>query len=167
MTFSQLIIASLCVVLSVENSTASDWMRYENARFGTIADVPLYGFSPLPPPSNGDGQRWLSMDGKSEIGVYGSYVSSIGTWDEYKAFRLNALESDGADVTYSAEGPDWFVYSGVADHEIFYIKVLISTDCGVEIANHLYATYPEDQKAAFDPIITRMSKSLAPGDCSD
>lgn len=167
MIFSRPLLVTLSLAITAGVSSASDWMRYENSRFGTIADVPLYGFSPLPPPSNGDGQRWLSMDGKSEIGVYGSYVSSIGTWDEYKAFRLNALESDGADVTYSAKGPDWFIYSGVADHEIFYIKVLISTDCGIEIANNLYATYPEDQKAAFDPIIARMSKSLAPGHCSD
>jgi len=70
-----------------------------------------------------------------------------------------------ADVTYRAEGRNWFVLSGhyrrlgrETEALIYYAKFLISPDrsrlAGFEIS------YPRRDKTSLDPIVTRMEKTF-------
>jgi hypothetical protein len=140
---------------------AGSWLIYNNARFGTIADVPAYGFTAQPPSENGDGQSWISNDGLGQILIFGDLVVSANTLAAYRQETLGYARDDGVDIVYSIAKNNWFAYSGFLGNEIIYEKVAITSDCDPMIANHIYLRYPASQKKRYDPIVRHMVASLA------
>lgn len=148
---------------------ADDWMSYVNPRFGTTAEVPVEGFAANRPPDNGDGQSWASVDGKGTISIYGSFMVVADTFQGYREFTLNTAREDGVTITHSAGRDDWFAYSGTRGPDIVYMKALLSKDCAPPTAHHVYLKYPATQRKRYDPIVTRVAKSLRAGrgvDCN-
>jgi len=143
------------------SAKAGEWAHYENHRFGTSVDVPATGFDASPPPTNGDGQEWLSVDGQAQILVYGSFVVTAETFAQYREELLSLVLDDGVDVTYSVSKDNWFVYSGYLGADIVYGRVTQTPRCSSLIANHLYLRYPIYQKTKYDRIVKRMSESLS------
>lgn len=134
------------------------WSRYTNERFGTKIEVPLHLFKLVdPPPMNGDGRRLASKDG-ARLWIYGSHgpYSVTEGFEDYKRWLLDGAEKDGIRVTYKAEGNGWIAYSGMKDATITYTKVIE----GCEVGHHLTVEYPASKKRLYDPIVTRMSRSL-------
>jgi len=113
-----------------------------------------------PPPANADGQIWRAVDGGGTIAVYGSYLTVVDTFEQYRNFMLNTARDDGVDITYNVGGHGWFVYSGYLGDKIVYAKVVRSTNCSETVANHIYLQYPVTEKLRYDPIVTRMAKTL-------
>jgi hypothetical protein len=133
------------------------WDSYANARFGTRTEIPVHEFEVQPPPANGDGRTFRSKDG-AEIRVYGSYGASVvtETFEEYKGWLLNNLQEEGVQVTYKAGGKGWMAYSGLKGSTVIYYKVI--EGCG---ASHtVFAEYPQTLKAKYDPIVSRVARSL-------
>ena len=138
---------------------ASGWTRYVNARFGTGIDYDAGWFLPLPAPENGDGQAFVSTDGLGWFAVFGQQ-----NYDDLdpRAMMARDREMAGYDtVTYEASGKNWYVLSGQSGGDIFYRKAVVDAANGLV---HVFEiTYPPAQLATYDPIVTRMAKSLAAG----
>jgi hypothetical protein len=135
------------------------WKTYRNARFGTSIDYPADRFHPLPPPANGDGLRFEARDGARFT------VSAIRNIDDDTLAEVEksylADREAGETITYCDKGPDWFVLSGTRGGMIFYERHLLSHRNA--LINTFDISYPARLKSTYDPIVTRMSRSLRPG----
>ena len=139
-------------------AAADDWERYTNERFGTSAEFPAHMLSAEAPPANGSGQSYASADGLVRISIFGSFLVLVDDFGAYRQDRLNLAKDGGVEVTYTAGGSDWFVYSGLKDGDIVYFKAIPA--CGGEAVSHVVLTYPQTQKESMDPVVERVSKSL-------
>ncbi len=136
----------------------SGWSRYTNERFGTIAEVPRHLFELGDPPANGDGRALKSKDG-AQLSIFASYSPYVvtDTFEGYKKWLLDNEREEGRRVTYKAEGKNWIAFSGADGANIFYERVI--EGCG---AAHTFSiVYPASKKALYDPIVTRVSRSLS------
>lgn len=135
---------------------ADAWVAYVNPRFGTRIDFPSDRFEALPPPDNGDGRTFRSVDGTVGFVVFGQY-----NYDDLDAPAMMARDRElgGYDrVTYERATRDWYVLSGYSGDAIFYRKVLIDDRAGV--AHVFEITYPQEQRELLDPVVTRMAKAF-------
>ena len=139
---------------------AAEWLTYINPRFGTSAQIPASGFVADPPPENGDGQGWTSIDGQGFITISGSFLTIGKNLAEFRQWMEDTSATDDVDITYSDAKDNWFAYAGFRGSEIIYIKVLMSETCGTPILNHIFMQYPKAQVEAYAPIAKRLSDSL-------
>ncbi len=158
----QLIAVAACLsgVIVSTLASAAAWKRYTNERFGASAELPASGFVALPPPANGDGQTWRSIEDSSEITVFGSFLAPTTGWNDYRKSRTEWFASGETEITYRAGGDDWFVLSGHKNGRIVYLKVILSPHCDEQVANHLRVEYPVSRKAALDAVVTHMAASF-------
>lgn len=155
-----IIAAGLAVVLAAGGTAAAQdrWATYHNARFGTTADYPADVFTVrAPPPANGDGQTFRTADGRAELLIYGTHNVEDDTPRSYVAKYHN-----GPEVTYKRVTRSFFVVSGVRDGKIFYSRCNFPAEAD-GIIDCLALRYPADDKAAWDAIVTRISRSLRSG----
>ena len=146
------------VLLGTHAAAAETWTRYTNQRFGTSAEVPANLVSPEPPPANGSGQSYVSEDGLVRISIFGSFLVLVDDFEAYRQDRLNLADEGGIEITYSAGGKGWFVYSGLKDGEIVYFKSIPA--CGGKAASHVVLTYPQTRKEIMDSVVKRVAASL-------
>lgn len=151
---------SFVILLALGGAAAaqSRWATYANARFGTTADYPADLFIRRdPPPENGDGVRMHTADGRATLVIYGHYNVENDTPASYFATVV-----DGAGVTYKQVTKTSYVVSGTRGADIFYERCNFrkgdraAVDC-------FEVTYPARDKAAWDAIVARISKSLRAG----
>ena len=149
------------VLLLALNATApaqTRWATYANARFGTTADYPADLFTKRdPPPENGDGVRMHTADGRATLTIHGGYNVEN---DTPKSYFERLVDKTG--VTYKKITKTYYAASGTRGGDIFYERCNFrpgdraTVDC-FEI------TYPASEKARWDGIVTRISKSLRAG----
>ena len=152
--------AVVAAVTGASGASAAEWTHYTNARFGASADVPA-GFVIQPPPENGDGRSWKSVDGKGEISIYGSFAASADSFEAYRRRELGYAQDDGVTITYQSGKPDaWFAYSGTVGGDIVYMKAVRAQPCASLVVNHIYLRYPAEQKARYDAIVAHAAQSL-------
>ncbi len=133
------------------------WATYMNARFGATVDYPATIFTVRDPePDNGDGQSFHSGDGKAQLLVYGALNADGDTPKKY----LEKLPNEG--VSYKNTTARSYVVSGTRKDELFYERCNFQPDGGDTIVC-FSLTYPAQDKTAWDPIVTRLSKSLRAG----
>jgi len=135
----------------------SPWRIYQNDRYGTTIDYPDV-FRAEPPPDADDGRTFKSADGGKFL-VYGSFALD----SDLAGLLDDAMKNvkAGATVTYQAHRDNWFVISGTDGDDLFYERHLLSHRG--EIVNSFVISYPAKLKQIYDPIVTRMAKSLRPG----
>ena len=87
----------------------------------------------------------------------GSGLIEIAALSSGGTFNNNVLSmAGGLDVTYARDGKGWAVFSGLKGAQIVYAKAIDACD-----ASHVFVvTYPAERKAFYDPIVTRLSRSL-------
>jgi hypothetical protein len=152
LTFAIGICASTNVAAAQEK-----WATYMNPRFGTIADYPASIFTVRdPPPENGDGQSFRSGDGRAQLSIYGAYNAEGDTPQRY----LAKLADEG--VSYRRTTARTYVISGTRMDQLFYERCNFQEGKS-DIINCFSVTYPAAEKVAWDPIVTRLSKSLRAG----
>jgi len=144
--------------VAAQTSGASNWLTYQNDRYGTTIEYPGF-FKPEPPPDNDDGRRFKSADG-AEFAVFASYNALDFDIAGYLQDTLKNLDP-GATVTYQAHADDWFVISGTKGDGIFYQRRLLSH--GKEMTEGFVMSYPARLKQLYDPIVARMAKSFRSG----
>jgi hypothetical protein len=71
----------------------------------------------------------------------------------------SASKDDYANVTYRMSRGHVMVLSGVRGDKIYYEQFLFTGDW--ETIHHIAITYPAAAKNVYDPIVTRMSISMA------
>jgi hypothetical protein len=152
------IVLSLCIGLGLCGPALSETV----GRFGVSATLPQ-GHFVGPSPGNDDGRSFHYPDG-GEISLWGGWV--MDTLAVERADRRVYALQDGAEITYDAAGPDWFVLSGYEGNSIFYLRVEQGLTCGGEEAlAYLEIRYPDTQRARYDPLIAGIAGSLGFGPC--
>lgn len=129
------------------------WMVYENPRFGFSLPVPP-AMRSLRPPDNGDGQGFITPDGKVKLSAWGSFnIDHLG--DVEKRWQEELAEK-GRTITYKRKTAGWFVISGVQENGTgFYFRY---TANGRHAAGWMI-TYPQSDEKKYAPWIERISKS--------
>ena len=76
-----------------------------------------------------------------------------------KEIRAEYVKNRGkSEIVYERTKRDFLVLSGIRDQKIFYSKIAVSPNTKNICVLHI--VYPQKAKRAFDPIVTRMSRSF-------
>jgi hypothetical protein len=118
----------LTVCLIVDASNARDkYSTYINNRFSYSISYPTGLLIPQGEADNGDGQKFLSRDGRAEMIVYGSNNALDQRLRDLYNEQLQGGEGDARSkkiVTYKALRDNWFVVSGGEGDRVFYQKTI-------------------------------------------
>jgi hypothetical protein len=155
--------AVLCwMLLSLSPALAmnADWQVYKNHEHQFTIDYPAGLFTQRGPAEGGDGVTFTSPNDSLVLSIYG-----FQNGDELpiKTVRDIIVENySDRDITYQRLKDDWFVLSGYEminnQRMIFYHRIAGNSD-GTRFAVFEF-TWPEKDRQAIDPLITRMSRSL-------
>lgn len=153
--FVLLLIAALLPQIPLAEGS---FKQYVNARYGYSISYPADILRPQGESDNGDGQKFLSIDGDAELLVYGANNVLEQSLEELysEASQAGGAEHPERAVTYRVIKKDWFVVSGRQGGKIFYQKTIRNDDQFVSFI----LEYPESRKATFDPIAGFISKSF-------
>ena len=158
--------ALLAAVLAIGQSQAAAaapaaWKTYQNARFGYSVRYPADLLAPLPEAANGDGRHFRPRRGHADVAVWAGYAA-----DETLRALANAAERDcaGGHASYKVlrdrNVPPFMALSCVKPGgEVLYAKALRCKD----VITQIQLTYPATEKAAWDPVVAKMSASLGAG----
>jgi hypothetical protein len=134
------------------------WATSSNPRFGTTADYPADVFTAQdPPPENGDGTTFRTADGRAQLAIYGAYNVDNDTPASYLA-KYEELSS----AAYKRVTTEFYAVSGTTGADIYYDRCNFPPH-NDDILNCIHVVYPARERAFFDPIVTRISKSLRSG----
>ena len=126
------------------------YRNYSNARYGFTIAYPSGLLIPQGESDNGDGQRFVSKDGRATLLAFGANRLGRNLRDEFQSAQENRT------VTYKVLKPNMFVVSGTANGKIFYQKTLLRGDR----FKTFIIEYDESERAVFDSITTRIARSF-------
>lgn len=155
--------AVILLVASPLQAGDAGWQAFHEDRLGYRIDLPLGMFHVVE--EMPDRISLQETGGEAQLLAYGGENAGDATVAEFRR-TLEGAEWI-REITYRAGGRSWFVLSGYYRREdveqedlIFYAKVMFNADrsrfSGFEIS------YPRSDKRRFDPIVTRIEKSLRP-----
>ena len=154
------LLISLALFALTAPAIASDWKPYGNARFQYWIDIPP-DFTGVKESENGDGGISLSADGRAELSVWAGYLAGDSFAAEVN-WRIDQDRSNGWIIAYRKQQTNWAVWSGTKGDRIFYERAI--PVCGDATA-YFRLEYDKERKKTFDPIISRLVKSLRSGRC--
>jgi hypothetical protein len=108
-------------------SPQDKYSTYTNGRFSYSISYPAGLLVPQGEADNGDGQKFLSRDGRAEMIVYGSNNALDQSLRDLYEEQLHGDDGVGRTektVTYKVLRSDWFVVSGYEGGRIFYQKTI-------------------------------------------
>lgn len=142
----------------IEAPRARDWQRYRNPRWGYALDVPIDLFATEVVLPDGRGETMLSADRRSRLAVFALPNPTGKSLARVAADYLR--EAGDPVVTYRRQTRNGhMVISGNRGSDVFYLRVAEGRG-GV---HGLDLAYPTAVERAFDPIVTRISRSFRPG----
>lgn len=140
---------------------AAEWSSYGNARFGYVVEIPP-GFTAIREADNSDGGTSRSAMGHATLSVWGANLLDQ-TFTADVASRMSSATSEGWVLGYkvvTGRGANW---SGLRGDRILYAHAV--PRCRDQAA-FVQIEYDASAKAAFDPIVSRVARSLrADGAC--
>ena len=142
-----------------QSSDAFDWQVFTIDGFGTQLDYPAGIFAVSEGKAEkGVGERLRSADGRAVLTVYSRENDTADTPASYLKNNLRLARST---LDYERVTPTFFVISSVRQGMIFYSRCNFSSEMGGAV--HCFdLTYPQREQRAWDPIVTRISRSLRP-----
>ena len=149
----------LVLLLLPAQAVAQEWQHFGIQRFGFTFDVP---------PDFVLAQRSENGDGATFQGTDDAFLAIWGVSLETRKFRpeiekqIKQDEKEGWNVTYRRLTAKWASYSGIKDGKIRYVRAIAI--CNDRAAVFLI-DYARDNKIPYDPIVTRMVRSLTPEGC--
>ena len=158
----RLLPALVLAVLALLPLSAGAWETYRNPSYGYAIALPGAPFAVEERPDK-QGVTLIDIAGRGQIDVYGAENAEDLSPREFEAVLGEAERI--REITYARRGKSWFVLSGYyhregddSDDLIFYAKFMFSPDrsrfAGFE------ASYPEGDRARWDPIIEAMEDSF-------
>ena len=133
------------------------YRTYHNVRFDYSISYPVNVLFPQGESVNGDGQMFLSRDGRTEMLVYGAYNSLGKSLSEVLETEVErSAEHPDRIVTYQVLRRNWFAVSGIEKGRVFYQKTILRD----ATFKTFRIEYDESQKRAFDPITTTIVRSF-------
>jgi hypothetical protein len=134
------------------------WRTLVVPQYGTTVEYPAGLFVEAGDPEKGVGQRFETEDGRAILSVY-SRDNEHG--ETPAGYLKNNLRIDRDDLDYERTTRSFFAISLERDGLIFYSRCNFSGRR--EGAIHCFdLVYPQDEKRAWDPVVTRISLSLRP-----
>jgi hypothetical protein len=151
------------LMLSTGLAQAQRWDRYLDAESGHSFELPRDRFSEV---ENRDGQTiFEDPSGEARIASFHGELPPGTALPDIE--NMVATAEWIRNVTYRAGGKSWFVLSGHyvrdagdRDPVIFYFKAMMNAERTRYSA--IEVSYPTSRKVEFDPIVTRLEKSLRP-----
>jgi hypothetical protein len=136
---------------------SDDYRTYYNSRFSFSISYPVNVFTPQGESDNGDGQRFLSKDGRAEMtasGINNVLDETLADW--YAEASRSTAEHPNRVVTYKTMKGNWFAVSGSEGERVFYQKTILK--------NRIFKTfrieYDRALKSKYDPITAKMAGSF-------
>jgi hypothetical protein len=154
--------AAVLVLLSISVLTdgqrvENEYRTYHNIRFSYSISYPADILIPQGEAENGDGQKFLSRDGRTEMLVYGSHNSRNQTLRQvYEEETARTRTHPNRVVTYQVLRRNWFVVSGVAGDRVFYQKTFLQKG----IFKTFRIGYDESESRVYNPVTARISGSF-------
>ncbi|HRD74905.1 MAG TPA: hypothetical protein PK264_03050 [Hyphomicrobiaceae bacterium] len=154
-------LSSLLGLLGAAGGTAAQtraWPVYQNDRYGFTISYPGEIFKAAGP-GRPDGQLFVSVDGKAKLLVSASVNSTNETVESYRAFVLRTAYPE-ARLSYGRRDNRLFIVSGFKGDQIFYERVEFG--CRGRIISGWQILYPAAERATYDSVVERMSRSWKP-----
>ena len=154
-------VALLCIAtFTAEAATRDragslDWQTFQVPEYGTHLEYPARLFAPVGEPEKGVGQRVEREDGRAVLSIYARENQEDDTPASYLRKNLRQPILDYERVTRS-----FFAISMERDGTIFYSRCNFSARRSTIHCFDL--VYPQSEKKAWDPVVTRISLSLRP-----
>jgi hypothetical protein len=135
-----------------------DWRTFEVPDFGTKIQYPADIFNPAGKPETGLGQRFERADGRAVLSIY-SRPNEAG--ETPKTYLRNNLRVNRSVLDYVRIARSFFAISSERDGVILYSRCNFSR--GARGVIHCFdLKYPQQEKRAWDAVVTRISLSLRP-----
>ncbi len=155
------ILAAVALTLALISVAAAAGVRYENARFGYVVEVPA-GFSEITEADNSDGGTARAAAGNAELAVWGANLLD-DTFAEDVRSRIASDEADGWSVSYRTVRRAGASWSGAKGGRVAYARAIPGCD-----GQAAYVRLEYDRAAAkgYDPIVRRLvARFRATGRC--
>lgn len=160
---SLLIAISVCALVSVSplaKAQSAGFTEYRNERFGFRLTYPVDVFEVGKASEAGDGQVFVSPDGRARL-LVGALTNDSGQSPaSYQAYIARESYADYR-IHYQRLASGWFVLSGEGNGNIFYEKVIFS--CAGGLINSFAIIYPSEERRVFDPIVEGLEATFQPG----
>lgn len=133
------------------------WRSLDDRASGTHLDYPAALFSTAQPsdaPSR-PGQLFTSADGRAHLAVFSVHNPRQGS---AAAFIARNLRVPSTALHYQRTTPRFFVISGIHDDAIYYARCNASADHA--LLHCINLVYPARDKRRWDPVVTRISRTL-------
>jgi hypothetical protein len=158
-------LAGITLLALVSNAQAQfreqrpvDWRTFEVPDFGTKIQYPADIFNPAGKPETGLGQRFERADGRAVLSIY-SRANEAG--ETPKSYLRNNLRVNRSALDYVRIARSFFAISSERDGVILYSRCNFSG--GARGVIHCFdLKYPQQEKRAWDAVVTRISLSLRP-----
>lgn len=131
---------------------------YQNARFATFISYPETYFRPEPPPDNGDGRRFVSVDGQASFYVFAQNNVENLTPDQMMV--RDATQAGLPPPTLVRSGPGWYELGGPTGDSLYFQRVIFDWDGLFRV---FQIVYPASRQAEFEPVVAFMAGSFGPG----
>lgn len=149
----------LTSLIAVDGSAwAETWRSYVNDRFGASVEYPDRFSIRDAPPDNSDGQRFHTADRRATLAVFGF----LNVLDETSKQIMEGRKNADTQYTLASAHAGAFTLSGRRGDRIVYLRCLRSR-ASKDIWVCADLEYPAAERAAYDPIVTRIAGSLRAG----
>ena len=138
-----------------DRSSAPVWRTYLGPRYGTSVDFPGAIFVPAGRPDKGVGQRFKSTDGRASLSIY-----ALGneTGEGPAGYLERNLRVGKSAIQYKRIARSFFAISMERNGLVYYSRCNFASR-----SIHCFdLEYPQEDKQAWDSIVTRISLSLRP-----
>lgn len=151
----------LFFTLAVGGTTAAqDWTHYDNARFGFSVAIPR-AFEPQGESDNGDGQSFALAGRPALLSAWGGYLMS--DFEDEIASAIEAEAANGWLLVERNTSPRWATWSAGKGGRVLLQRVILLCD-GISFAA-FRLEYSQADRNLIDPMIDRITPSLAGGSC--
>ena len=153
-----MVVASAAMLIAPSHAAPSDpgWRPFSDPSSGTRVDYPANIFSveegafQMAP-----GQRFGTSDGRAHFAVFTMKAEKSGS---PAAFVARNLQVPRAALDYRRISAKFFALSGIHEGQIYYVRCNSGSERSV--LHCIYLIYPKAEKRAWDPIVTRISRTL-------
>ena len=135
-----------------DSTSAAPTIDYANTRFAFKVRIPRALFSAQGESDNGDGQRFVSADGKAEVRAYGGWLIE----PEIPCAASAAISDKVMQLTYQRTMGDISIASGTISDQIFYTKVIRTKDRCLTLT----LRYPSADKQVYDAAVKGIADSF-------
>ena len=142
----------------MRDQSPTNWRTFEVPEFGTRIQVPASIFAPAGRPERGSGQRFERSDGRAALSIYSRPNDKA---ENPASYLRHNLRMDRAALDYVRIARSFFAISSERDGIILYSRCNFSSRA-LRAIHCFDLTYPQEEKRAWDAVVTRISLSLRP-----